>query len=340
MNRQFAERQEQVLMILAVLAKEAVRRKETLVFIGGSAVQAAVLKKAMRLSVDLDIYYSGNASELLSTLGSEYLVEKRPTKQAEIFDFYNAIRGTVQVKIDIAKFKLVERGEPYETRLLGAGRTRVSVATPAYMLASKLSTLAVGTVGRREFLPIDFLKDVFDSNALIDEYGVPPETADYFEQVCHIQNRIGKKSFTEPQIIESIVARLLESALADDKKATVKKSDLGNFNEYSLQGMIKKTDYWTMAYRLAAYSRALALKERMSDVAKEIEKGANEKYADKEFANMCEQKLAEKGVDTKQLHELKVLAPKALVYFYYAHYPPGGNPITTKTPGVYKPRFS
>ena len=69
----------------------------------------------------------------------------------------------------------------------------------------------------------------------------------------------------------------------------------------------------------------------MPYVAKEIEKGANEKYADREFAAMCEQKLSESGIDEKQLHELKVLAPKALVYFYYSHYPPGANPVTKKT---------
>jgi len=329
MNRQFAERQEQVLVILEVLAKEASRRKETLVFIGGSAVQTMVLKKAKRLSVDLDVYYSGNAGELLGVLGSEYLVGKRQSKQADMFDFYNAVRGSVQVKIDIAKFKLAERGEPYEARFLGIGKTEVKVATPAYLLASKMSALAVGTVGRREFAPMDFLKDVFDANALIDEYGIARETADYFGQVCNVQNRMNKTSFKEPSIMESIVARLLESALADDEKAAIKRSDLGNFNEYSLQGMVKKTDYWTMAYRLAAYCRALALKEKMRDAVKEIEKGANEKYAEREFAAMCEKKLAENGIDEKQLHELKILAPKALVYFYYAHYPPGGISITT-----------
>lgn len=340
MNRQFAERQEQVLAILESLAKEADRRKETLVFIGGSAVQTMVLKKARRLSVDLDVYYSGNAGELLGVLGSEYRVEKRQAKQTDIFDFYNTIRGNVQVKIDVAKFKLAENGEPYETRLLGAGKTGVNVATPAYLLASKLSALAVGTVGRREFAPIDFLKDVFDADALIDENGIALEIVDYFGQVCLIQNRISKKSSTEPQIIENMVARLLESALTDDETAAIKKADLGNFNaSYSLSRAVRKPDYWTMACRLAAYSRALALKERMPDVVEEIEKGA-EKYADRKFAAMCEQKLAESGIDAKQLHELKILAPKALVYFYYAHYPPGGNPITTKTPGRHKPRFS
>ncbi len=325
MNERFAERQEQVLAILETLAKEAARRKETLVFIGGSAIQTMVLKKARRLSVDLDVYYSGDAAEILGILGNEYRIGKRQAKQADMFDFYNAIWEDVQVKIDVAKFKLVERGEPYETRLLGAGKTKVNVATPAYLLASKLSALAVGTVGRREFAPIDFLKDVFDANALIDEHGIALETVDYFVRVCRIQNRINRKSFTEPQIIESMVARLLESSLTDDEKATIKKADLGNFNEYSLQGMVKKTDYWTMACRLAAYSRALALKERMPDTVREIENSANEKYADREFAAMCEQKLMENGVGMKQLHELKIVAPKALVYFYYAHYPPGGT---------------
>jgi len=341
MNRQFAERQEQVLAILKTLANEATKRKETLVFIGGSAVQTMVLKKARRLSVDLDIYYSGNAGELFGVLENEYQVRKRQTKQTDIFDFYNAMRGNIQVKIDVSKFKLAERGEPYETRLLGAEKTKVSVATPAYLLASKLSALAIGTVGRRQFTQIDFLKDVFDANALIDEHGVALETVDYFGQVCRIQNRISRKSFTEPQIIENTVAMLLESALTDDEKATIKKADLGNFNaSYSLSRAVRKPDYWTMACRLAAYSRAITFKERMPDVAKEIENDANEKYADREFAAMCERKLAEKGIDEKQLHELKIVAPKALVYLYHAHYPSGGNPATTKTPGVHNPRFS
>jgi hypothetical protein len=330
MNRRFAERQEQVLSILELLAKVAARRKETLVFIGGSAVQVMALKKARRLSVDLDVYYSGNAGDLLASLGKDYQVTKRQAKQADMFDFYNAVRGSVQVKIDVARFRLAQRGEPYETRPLGAGKTGVKVATPAYLLAAKLSALAVGTVGRREFAPIDFLKDVFDANALIDEYGVAQETVGYFRQVCGIQNRINKTTFAKRRIIESMVRRLFESALTDDGKATIKKSDLGNFNEYSLQGMIKKTDYWVMAYRLAAYSNALLLGERMPEIVKEIEKGANEKYSGREFAAMCEQKLAEKGIGKAQLHELKVLAPKALVYLYYAHYPPGGNPITSE----------
>jgi len=341
MNKQFAERQAQVLAILEALAMEAARKKEILVFLGGSAVQTMALKKAGRLSVDLDVYYSGNAGELLGVLGSEYQVGKRQAKQADIFDFYNAVRGDVQVKIDVAKFKLAEKGEPYEAKSLGAGKAKVNVATPAYLLASKLSALAVGTVGRRVFSPIDFLKDVFDANALIDENGIAQETVDYFEQVCRIQNRISGTSFSETQIHENIAKVLFASALPEDAKSVIKGANLSNFNTaYSLSRAVRKPDYWIMAYRLAAYARALSLKERMTDVVKEIEKGANEKYSDKEFAAMCEQKLSEKGIDETHLHELKILAPKALAYFYYAHYPPGGNPITTKTPGVYNPRFS
>lgn len=341
MNKQFAERQAQVLAILEALAKEAARKKEILVFLGGSAIQAMALKKAMRLSVDLDIYYSGNASELLGVLGGEYQVRKRQARQTDIFDFYNVVQGDVQVKIDIAKFKLAEKGEPYGAKSLGAGKARINVATPAYLLASKLSALAVGTVGRREFSPIDFLKDVFDSNALIDENGIAPETVDYFEQVCRIQNRINGTSFSESQIHENITDVLSASALPEDAKSVIKGANLSNFNTaYSLSRTIRKPDYWVMAYRLAAYAHAISLKERMPEVAKEIEKGANEKYADREFAAMCEQKLSEKGIDKTHLHELKIVAPKALVYLYYAHYPPGGNPITKKILGGHHQKYS
>lgn len=341
MNRQFAERQAQVLEILEILAKEASKRKETLVFMGGSAVQAAALKKPRRLSVDLDVYYSGNAQELLEVLKGGYSIEKRATRQKDLFDFYSAIKGNVKVKIDFARFKLSKTGEPYSLKALGQKGFKAHVATPDYLLASKLCALAVGTAGRREFSPIDFLKDVFDSNALIDECGISLETLDCFGQVCKLQNEINKSSFTEEKIIENLVQVLLDSALTDDRKASIKGADLGNFNfSYSLQQAIRKPDYWTMACRLAAYAQNLTSGVKMPQRVEKIETDASGKYADKAFVDMCEEELAAKKIDAKQLHELKILAPKALIYLYYAHYPPRGGPITSKTPGVFNPRYS
>jgi hypothetical protein len=323
MNREFAKRQAQVLEVLEILVREASARKETLVFLGGSAIQTAVLKEPKRLSVDLDIHYSGDTAKLLGALGGDYKVDKRQSKGADMFDHYSIVHGDVQVKVDIAKFKLAEHGKPWGSRAVGEAKFRANVASPDYLLASKLATLAIGTVGRRQFSPMDFLKDVFDANFLLDEFGATLGTLDCFGQICEIQNRINKTSFAEAQIIESAVKALLESANTDDSKATIKSADLGNFNQYSLGGIIKKTDYWAMAYRLAAYAHAITFKGRAVEAVKEIEKNANEKYADKDFVAMCEQKLAAKGIGAKQLHELKILAPKALVYFYYAHYPPG-----------------
>ena len=322
MNKEFVKRQAQVLQVLGALATGAAKRKETLIFIGGSAIQTAVLKKARRLSVDLDIYYSGNADELFDVLKPEYQVEKRKTLQTEIFDFYNIVKGDVQVKVDVAKFKLMGEGISYQTVTLGEKNVYVNVAAPSYLLASKFSTLALGTVGRRKFSPIDFLKDVFDSNALIDECEVSPDIVKYFSQICRIQNKINKTAFTEQQIIENIVKRLLESAHLRDDMATIKKNDLGNFNEYLLRDKVKKNDYWVMAHRLAAYTNAIAFKQRMPNAIKEIEKNVDERYSDKAFVDMCEQKLKDKGGDPAHLHELKILAPKALVYFYYLYYPP------------------
>jgi len=308
--------------ILEMLSKKSAANKELLVFIGGSAIQTAALEKPKRLSIDLDIYYSGDAPKLLAILKPECEVSPRPTKQTELFDFYNVVKNGVKVKIDVTRFPLVDKGVPYETRSLNRGRFKTSVATPDYLLASKLSALAVGTIGRRGER-IDFLKDVFDSDCLLSEYDISGKTIEYFKQICKTQNRIRKTKFSLNEILESITKALLGSALTDDYRTTIKKADLGNFTEYLLVGGLKKTDYWTMVYRLAAILNAFKRPNagETLNLIKLIEKTANEKYAEGSFVEKCEQELSHKGIDSKQLHELKVTAPKALAYFYAFYFP-------------------
>ena len=349
MNKDFEKRQAQVLDVLALLSKKAAAEKEALVFIGGSAIQAAILSRPRRLSVDLDAFYAGDASKLLAVLKPEYKVSPRPTKRTELFDFYNVVKDGVQVKVDVTRFPLVEKEAPHEARRLGTKKFEALVATPDYLLASKLSTLAIGTVGRDRGQQLDFLKDVFDSDCLLSECGVSEKTLDYFGQICKAQNKIRETKFSAGEIIDSAVKALLESALTDDSRATIKKGDLGNFNEYYFGGALKKNDYWTMAYRLAAYLNAFKQPStgEMLGLIKAIEKTVNEKYAEKSFIENCEKELSGKGVDSKQLHELKIVAPKALAYFYAFYFPakiekePAREGlVTTDTPGVYNPRHS
>ena len=60
MNKDFEARHNEALHILSILTKEAEKFDQDLVFLGGSAVQA-VLKNPRRLSIDLDVYCSGDA---------------------------------------------------------------------------------------------------------------------------------------------------------------------------------------------------------------------------------------------------------------------------------------
>ncbi len=327
MNSEFQKRQNEVLEILSILAREAVAASETLVFIGGSAVQAAALKQPRRLSIDLDLYYSGNAEALLSKLAS-YKIEKRPAKQQDLFSFYNAVKDNVQVKVDIARFQLVNTGKPFELKKLAIGKKyfEANVATSDYLLASKLTSIAIGTIGRspdKEGFRLDFLKDVFDSNCLIDEFSAGPQMWKFFEQVCQIQNKIRNTKFTLSQIIESTIKALLESALTNNNATSIGKPHLSEFqNAYLQVGTISTRDYRIMTCRLAAYLSLLNLgNEENSEFVKQMEQAIAKKYTDKHFIEACETKLIDRGFESKQLHELKVIAPQALAYLFAAKYP-------------------
>ncbi len=326
-----------MLEIFSILAREAKTAGETLVFIGGSAVQTAALKQPRRLSIDLDLYYSGDAEALLSKLAS-YKVEKRPAKQEDLFVFYNVVKDNVQVKVDIARFPLVDTGKPFELKKLTIGKKyfEANVAMPDYLLASKLTAIAMGTIGRsagKEGFRLDFLKDVFDSNCLIDDFSAGSQMWKFFEQVCQVQNKVRNTPFTLNQVIESAVKALLDSALANSNSIRIGKPHLSEFQNAYLQiGTIGTKDYWTMAYRLAAYlsiAKASGV-ETASESIEKMEKIVAKKYSDKFFIATWEAKLIESGLERKRLHELKVIAPLALTYLFVAKYPLEFNKLADK----------
>ncbi|MFH0713922.1 MAG: nucleotidyl transferase AbiEii/AbiGii toxin family protein [Candidatus Micrarchaeota archaeon] len=341
MNLEFQKRQNEVLEILSTLAQEARVAGETLVFIGGSAVQTAVLKQPLRLSIDLDLYYSGDAEALLSKL-IDYKIEKRPTKQQDLFSFYKVINDKVEVKVDIARFSLVNAGKPFGLKKLTIGKKyfEANVATPDYLLASKLAALAIGTVGRspekESFRLLDFLKDVFDANCLIDDFSAGPQMWKFFEQVCQIQNNMRNTNFTFSQVIESAMNALLDSALTTNNTTSIGKQHLSEFqNAYLLIGAINTRDYKIMTCRLAAYLSLLNPgNEENREFIKQMEQTIAEKYTDKHFIEACEAKLIEIDFEPKQLHELKVVAPQALAYLFAAKYPLELDKITDEKRGL------
>ncbi len=330
MNPEFQKRQDAVLEILSSISKMT---SKPLVFIGGSAIQTAVLTNPRRLSVDLDTYYPAEIFELLSKLGPDYKIEKRPVKRGDLFSYYNIFRGNIQVKVDVARFELVQNGTHYKTTQIKVGPKTFSafVATPDYLLASKLSALAIGSTGRSPSLPIDFVKDVFDSNCLLDEFGLPPNTLPFLHEVLATQNKIRGTSFTYERMLDDAITALLASASIEDKAATVKKADLGNFLQYVFDPSFRKQDYWEMAYRLLAVLKAIRTRpdRQVPSVLAEIEKGVS-KSLDGKFIAECERQLIKKDVDRKLLQSLKIHAPKAFVYLYYYHFPVESKEATNK----------
>jgi len=322
LNTEFKKRQSEVLEILSKLAKKAEGSTNPLVFIGGSAIQTAALKTPKRLSVDLDLHYLGDFSELLADLGQDYRIEIRPAKRTDLFSYHNVLRNEVQVKVDVTRFPLIDGKTPWQEMEIkrGGKKFKANVATPSYLLASKFSTLAIGTVGRKPFHEIDFLKDVFDINCLLDEFGWQEEIFPFFKNICAIQNRIRETNYTFEQSIESAVKALALSADTDDAKASIKKADLGNFVQYLFDpALAKKHEYWVMAYRLIAYLNFMRTMEasRIPEAALEMEKNSK-RSAEGAFIAEIERKLAAGKVDADLLHKLKIFAPKALVHMHYS----------------------
>lgn len=320
MNKEFEKRHGQALEVLSFLSERAREEKETLVFLGGSAIQA-ILKQPRRLSIDLDIYYSGETKPLISSLEHDFKVEVRRTR-SELFSFYNVTKDNVLVKVDVTKFPLAAEGsKPYEQRRLSANKMDFAVytATPDYLLASKFSSLAYGTTGRAEFEPVSFLKDAYDANCLMDEFGMPAATRKYFEEITGVQNKLRKTSYALQQVVESALQNLLKPVTATEVKPTVSKSALEIFNGYLLGEQIRKPALYAIAARTAACVKILESSGDCSKEAGELEKFVRESRADKTLVSSVEKTLTSRGLSPERMHELRVIAPEALLYLSTCH---------------------
>lgn len=210
MNKEFERRHNETLHILSLLSKEAREQNGMLVFLGGSAVQA-ILKNPKRLSIDLDVYYSGDPTKLILILEKEgYRNTKRNSHNPEMFEFYTAHKGEVMVKIDFLKVPIPENYVfRKELQVPSYQKTFIAyIAKPEYLMASKISALAVGTIGRRTestTTEIDIIKDVYDLNSLLDEF---PEAYERltpaFDEIILQQNKLRKTNYTIKDIGASL----------------------------------------------------------------------------------------------------------------------------------------
>lgn len=304
-------------------------QKEALVFIGGSAVQA-VLKNPWRLSIDLDVWYSGDVDRLVASLGSEFKVSSRRSS-SEVFSFFKVVRLSdgVEVKLDFLRHPLLMTEEPFKRTGLDSSRGGFSgyVATPDYLLASKLVALAVNTLGRRakRHLQTDLIKDVLDANLLLDEYGLSVKVWPYFWGVCRVQNKFLNASFSVSEVASDAVNLLLDAADVTEKAILIRSQDLGrgNFGEYLLSGSINKPVFAVMVCRLVACLSLMRDLEMPAGRDAFVKAGqvADARVADRSFVRQKEAELIEKGLDKDFLKGLRTLAQKALIYLHAAYFP-------------------
>jgi len=318
MNPEFERQQKQVLSLLELLAKQARKLKATLVFIGGSAVHMR-LREPKRLSIDLDLYFDGKSEELLAVLAPGYSLTQRPVQRGDLFSFYKAAKDQTIVKIDISRFSLVENGKPFSVLSIKSGdlEFRVRVASPDFLLASKLCSLAVGTVGRkpdkRDFV-MNYLKDIFDTNCLLDENPFSKKAISLFKGISDSQNKIRNTNYSNAQVIESAEKTIQSMINAESIKGA-----LQSFNQYLFQTNLSKPRFYELQYRALACMKALELNS--PTLFTKIEKIAQTDYTNRKTISAFELALLEKGLDENHLHELKILAPKAIIYLYAFHNP-------------------
>jgi len=319
-NKEFEARHNEVLRILLLLSKEAQRLGEDLVFLGGSAVQA-VLSNPKRLSIDLDVYYSGDAGKLTEILvPAGYKNTQRKSRSPELFEFHTARKNDVIVKMDFLKIRVPEKYIfKKDIILLEQGEFHAFIGKPEYLMAAKLSALAVGTIGRKEesgTLEIDVVKDVFDMNSLLDDFpGLGAKIKEAFFDITAQQNKLRGTSYTLQEVHESL-ERTLKGVARSGKDAPVTQGALQSFMQHLYSGELTRSGLATMAMRTFYHASAI---QRNEDPAKGEE--AVKKDGDREYLSKCEMALVEAGEDVGMLHELKIFTPRALIYLYCSKFP-------------------
>jgi len=326
MNREFEKRSKTVFQVLSILVK--IDRR--IVFLGGSAIQA-LFEKPKRLSIDLDISYPGEVSNLLKSLEEAgYTVRQRQSRNPN-FLFYTISKGDVIVKLDISRYAVPE------TEKHKVAGTEVLIPKKCYFLAAKLSSLAFGTIGRFEAEPTQIIKDIFDMDCLLGIGVDLNHMGGDWHDIISDQNRLRSTRFSEVNCAESVQSTLLKCIEAAPLPAFfIPQSALGSFGDSLIQGRVTRPELATMA------ARALLLLVNMGNGFYEIEKKAISEARDRKKLDGAEQILVQKGIlDPKQIHAIKLTAPKALVYLrYWSEKKMGDNTLTTHTPGAFNPRYS
>lgn len=302
MNLGFEARGKMVFQALSLLVKMDSR----VVFLGGSAIQA-LLEKPKRLSIDLDISYPGEVKTLTDALErAGYTVKQRQSFDPN-FLFYTISKNDIFVKLDISRFAIPE------TEKHKVSSTEVLIPKKCYFLAAKLSSLAFGTIGRFYEEPIQITKDIFDIDCLLEINVDLDHMADDWQHIISDQNKLRNKNFSEVQCAEAVQATLLKCVeVAPLPGFFIPQSALGSFEESLVRDRIIRPELATMA------ARALLLLVHMGDEFYGLEKTVLAESRERKQLDEAEQILMQKGMlDARQIHALKIAAPKSLIYLKY-----------------------
>ncbi len=299
MNEDFEKRSKAVFDNLRIL----VRMDPKVIFLGGSAIQA-LLKTPKRLSIDLDIAYAGDVQNFIKELEKEGYAAKPRKSSMPDFTFYNITKDGVQVKLDISKLSIPET-EKHTVK-------GFEVLTPklSYFVASKLSALAFGTVGRLDVEQQQILKDIFDINCILDLKPDISQIVKDWQLIVAGQNRLRKSRFSAEECLSSAQKAIMNCVdVTPLPEFFISQHSLGSFEDMLTGGMISRRDISAMA------ARALALSNNMGSNFYEIEKGALEDAKDAAKLEKAARELVKMNVlDAKQINAIKTVAPVSLMF--------------------------
>lgn len=299
MNEDFERRSKAVFDNLRIL----IGIDPDIIFLGGSAIQA-LLEKPKRLSIDLDIAYSGDIQKLIKELEKEGYEVKQRKSPVPDFIFYNISKDRVLVKLDISKLSIPET-EKQKIK-------NFTVLTPklGYFLASKLSALAFDTIVRLEKEPQQVLKDVFDISCILDLQPNLDQLKKDWLQIVHDQNKLRKTRFSEPECLSSAQKTLLKCVEATPLPGFfIPSHALGSFQDTLVEGKITRRDVVTMV------ARALALSTNMNNKFYEIEKSVLAEAKNASKLEEASKVLTKRNfIEAKQITAIKTIAPTALMY--------------------------
>ncbi len=302
MNKEFEKRSKEVFEVLSILVKI----DKGIIFLGGSAIQAT-LPEQKRLSIDLDISYSDETDKLIHGLeNAGYVVVKRKSRNP-IFVFYTVTNKDVMVKLDITRLTITE------TEKRSIKDFEVLLPTQRYFLASKLSSLAFGTIGRLAEEQSPIIKDIFDINCLLDNKPSLEEMREDWHKIISDQNRLRNTTHKEVRCAEDVQKTLLKCVEAVPSPSFfITQNSLGSFQDTLVKGRVLRQDLATMA------ARALLLLAYMGGNFYELEARVLSDATDPKKLEEAEKALLAKHIiNVDQLRALKLIAPRALLYLFY-----------------------